>query len=137
MDSWFYRRNSALSVCLSACNTIFSGYTHHLNKLQKPICRTVGPSLAVSLEDSAHRRNAVRLSLFYRYYFGRCSSELVQLVSLSYSRVRSARYSDRLHDFSVTIPRCCKDIYVSSFFPRTTRLWNYRMLSFDLWYKWL
>ena len=26
-------------------------------------------------------------------------------------------YSDRLHDFSITIPRCYKDIYVNGFFP--------------------
>ena len=31
---------------------------------------------------------------------------------------------DRLHDFSVTIPRCYKDSYVNSFFPRTAKLWN-------------
>ena len=30
----------------------------------------------------------------------------------------------RLHHFSVTIPRCYKDVYVNSFFPRTTKLWN-------------
>ena len=64
------------------------------------------------------------LSLFYRYYFGRCSSELAQLVPLPYSRGRSTHYSDRLHDFSVTIPRCYKDVYVNSFFPRTDRPWN-------------
>ena len=34
------------------------------------------------------------------------------------------RYSDRSHDFSVTIPRCYKDLYVNSFFPRTARLWD-------------
>ena len=34
-----------------------------------------------------------------------CSSELAELVPLPYSRGRSTRYSDRLHDFSVTIPR--------------------------------
>ena len=26
--------------------------------------------------------------------------------------------------FFVTIPRCYKDVYVNSFFPRTARLWN-------------
>ena len=26
--------------------------------------------------------------------------------------------------FSVTIPRCYKDVYVKSFFPRTARVWN-------------
>ena len=36
-----------------------------------------------------------------------------------YSRGRSTPYSDSLHDFSVTITRCYKDLYVSSFFPRT------------------
>ena len=33
-------------------------------------------------------------------------------------------FSDRLHDFSVAIPRCYKDFYVLSFFPCTARLWN-------------
>ena len=36
----------------------------------------------------------------------------------------STHHSDRLHDFSVTIPRCYKDVYANSFFPRTARLWN-------------
>ena len=85
---------------------------------------TVGPSLAPFLEALAHCQNVASLSFFYRYYFGRCSSELAQLVPLPFSRGRSTRYSDRLHDFSVTIPRCYKDFYVNSFFPRTARPWN-------------
>ena len=60
----------------------------------------------------------------YRYYFGRCSSELAQLVPLPFSRGRSTRYSDGLHDFSVTIPRCYKDVHVNSFFPCTAKLWT-------------
>ena len=64
------------------------------------------------------------LSLFYRYYFGRCSPELAQLDPLLYSWVRSSHFSDRLHDFTVTNPRCYKDVYVNSFFPHTGRLWN-------------
>ena len=66
-----------------------------LDKLQKRICKTVGPSLAASLEPLAHRRNVASLSLFYWYYFGRCSSELAELVPLPYSRAKSTRYSDR------------------------------------------
>ena len=88
------------------------------------LCRTVGPSLAASLEPLAYRRNVASLSLFYRYYFGRCSSELAQLVPLPFSRWRSTCYSDRLHHFSVTIPKCYKDVYFNSFFSRTARLWN-------------
>ena len=59
-----------------------SCYLELLDKLQKRICRTAGPSLAASFEPLAHRRNVASLSFFYRYYFGRCSSELPQLVPL-------------------------------------------------------
>ena len=103
------------------CCHIWAGapsfYLELLGKLQKQICRTVGPFLANSLEPLAHRRNASSLSLFYGYYFGRCSSELAQLVPLPFSQGRCTGYSDKSHDFSVTIPRCYKDIYVNSFFP--------------------
>ena len=99
-------------------------YLDLLGQLQKRICRIIGPSLAPSLEPLTHRRNVASLSLFCRYYFGRCSSELAQLVPLPFSRARCTRYSDRLHDFSVTIPRCYKDVYVNSFFSHTAKLWN-------------
>ena len=62
--------------------------------------RAVDSSLATSLEALAHHQNLATLSLFYRYYFGRCSSELLLL---SHSYGRSTLYSNRLHDFSVTI----------------------------------
>ena len=90
-----------------------------LDKLPKRICRTVGP-----LEPLAHPRNVANLSLFYRYYFGEWSSELTQLVPFPYSSGRPTCYSDGSHDFTVTIPRCCKDVYVNSSFPRAARLWN-------------
>ena len=123
-----YLYKSTIRPCMEYSCHVWAGapssYLELLDKLQKRICRTVGPSLAASLEPLAHCRNVASLSLFYRYYFGRCSSELAQLVPLPYSRGRFTRYSDRLHDFSATIPRCYKDVYVNSFFSRTARLWN-------------
>ena len=59
-----------------------SCYLELLDKLQKWICRTGGPSVAACLEPLAHRPNVASLSLFYWYYFGRCSSELAQMVPL-------------------------------------------------------
>ena len=117
--SWTHVWNTVVTSGLVLCC-----YLKLLAKLQKQICRTVGPSLAASLEPLAHRRNVASLSLFNRYYFGRCSLELAQLVLLPFSQVRSTRYFDRLHDFSITIPICYKNVYVNSFFPRTARLWN-------------
>ena len=123
-----YLYKSTVGPCMEYCCHVWavapSCYLELLDKLQKRICRTVGSPLAASLEPFAHRRNVASLNLFYCYYFGRCSSGQAQLVPLPFSRGWSTRYSDRLHDFSVTIPRCYKDFYVNSFFPRTARLWN-------------
>ena len=134
-----YLYKSTIRPCMEYCCHVWAGapscYLELLDKLQKRICRTVGPSLAASLEPLAHRRNVASLSLFYKYYFGRCSSKLAQLVSLPYSWGRSSHYSDRLHGYSVTIPTCYKDVYVNSFFPGAARLWNsLRIECFSLTY---
>ena len=111
-----YLYESTIRPCMENCCHVWadapSCYLELLEKLQKWICRTVHPSLAASLEPLAHHQKVAMLSLFYRYYFDRCSSELAQLVPLPYSPGRSTRYSDRLHDFSVTIPRCHNDVYI-------------------------
>ena len=81
-----YLYKSTIWSCMKWCCHVWTGapswYLELLAKLQKPICRTVSPSLPYS---------------------------------------RGTCYSDRLHDFSVTIPRCYKDVCVNSFFPRTAR----------------
>ena len=84
-----YLYKSTIRPCMEYCCHVWAGapicYLDLLDKLQKRICRIVGPSLAASLEPLAHRRNVASLSLFCRYYFGRCSSELAQLVPLPFS----------------------------------------------------
>ena len=75
-----YLYKSTVRLCMEYYGHLWSGAPScYLELLQKRLCRTVGPSLAASLETVAHRRNVASLSLFCRYYFGRCSSELVQL----------------------------------------------------------
>ena len=101
---------STIRSCLEYCCHVWAGalscYLELLHKLQIWICTTFGPLLAASLEPLAHCRNVTNSTVFYRYYFVRCSSELAQLVPLTYSRGRSTCYFDRLHDFSASIPRC-------------------------------
>ena len=123
-----YLYKSTIRPCMECCCHVWDGassyYLELLNKLQKRIWGTVCPSLIASLETLAHRRTVASLNLFCSYDFGRCSSKLAQLVPLVFSRERSTWYSDSLHDFSVTIPRCYKNIYVNSFFPCTARPCN-------------
>ena len=93
------------------------------DELQTLECRTVNHSF----ETLPHCLNVATLSLFCRYCFGRCSSELAELFLLPYLNGRSTRYSSRWHDFSVTILGCFSDVFISSFFPciaRRARLWN-------------
>ena len=84
-----YLSKSTIHPCVEYCCHIWAGdpscYLELLDKLKKQICRTVGPLFTASLEPLAHRRNVASLSYFCRYYFGRCSSELVQLVPLAFS----------------------------------------------------
>ena len=105
-----YLYKSTMCPCMEYCCHVWAGaptcYLQLLDKLLKQRCRAVGPSFAASFEPLAHRHNVARLRLLYRYYFGKCSSELAQLVPLPFSGERSASYSDRLPDFSVIIPRC-------------------------------
>ena len=51
--------------CSHVWASVPTWYLELLDKLQKWICRTVGPSLIASLEPLAHRRNVASLSLFY------------------------------------------------------------------------
>ena len=83
-----YLYKSTIRPCIEYCCHVWAGapscYLELLDKLQKWICRIVGPSLVASLEPLAHRGNVANLSLFYRYYFGRYSSELTELVPIPF-----------------------------------------------------
>ena len=75
------------TVVMSVLVFVVASMLELLEKLQKQICRTFGPSIAASLEPLAPYWNVANLSLFYRYYFGTCSTCC----------------RNRLHNFSVSI----------------------------------
>ena len=85
-----------LSSYLGWCSQLLLGIVRYTTKW---IYKTMGHLIAASLESLAHCWNVAILSLFNRYYFGRCSSELAQLVPLPYSRRMYAHYYDRFYVF--------------------------------------
>ena len=123
-----YFFKSTIWPCKDYCCHIWAGAPscclELIDKLQKWICRVVGPSLVASFEPLSHHGNVASVSLFYSYYSGWCSSELAELVPLPYSWGQSTCYCDGLHDFSVIIPRCFKDVCNNCFFPHTARSRN-------------
>ena len=58
-EAALYLYKSTIRPCMECCCHVWTGapscYLELLDKLQKQICRTVGPSLAASLEALAHR----------------------------------------------------------------------------------
>ena len=100
-----YLYKSAIWLCMEYCFHIWAGAKNGYEGL-----------LVVHLLPLLSSRPMVEISLFYRCYFTKCFSEVAELVPLPHSRGRSIRYFDRLHNFTVTIPRCCKDILSTVFF---------------------
>ena len=115
LESWFVLWSFFLQRLLCISINLSHDLAWNIFVMSGQVRRTVGPSLAASLEPLVHHPNAASLSLFYRYYLGRYSSELAKLASLPYSHGKSS-YSDRLHDISVTIPWCYKNF--------EAKLWN-------------
>ena len=87
-----------------------SWYLELLDKLQKRICRTVGCLLATSLQPLALAQN-----MFFRTDSTSSTSFLLREVHLLFWWIV---------DFSLTIPKCYKDVYLNSFFSCTARLWD-------------
>ena len=89
-----YPYKCTIPTCMECCCHFWAGapscYLEMLDKLQKWICRSVGPSLATSLEP---QQPAYSLEI-----------TLVD-VHLNRPQRRSTHYSDTLHDFSATISR--------------------------------
>ena len=59
------------TLCMKYCSQVWAGapscFLELLEKLQKRICRTTGPSFVASVEPLAHCRSVVGLSLLCRY----------------------------------------------------------------------
>ena len=118
-----YSHASNILLCVGWCSQLLLGNIRY--KLYKSwVCRAVSPSLDASSKPLTRFWNEANLSFLNSYYFGRCSPELAELVPPPCYCVRSTCYSDRYHDFLVTIPSYYKDIYCAA------RLWNFFPLEF-------
>ncbi|VEN56435.1 unnamed protein product [Callosobruchus maculatus] len=77
------------------------------------------PNLGKDLHSLEHRR-----SLFYRFYHGRCSSELSQIITPQAVRTRNTREALRAHPYQVEVLTPRTSLLQRSFFWRTSTLWN-------------
>ena len=81
--------------------------------------------VASSITCLGHRRNVSCIVLFYKYYLGKCSSGLSDLIPLPQVFTRNTRFSGRSHAYTVaTMSHRTMHYRKNSFFTRTARLWN-------------
>ena len=87
--------------------------------------------VASSITSQGHRRNVSCIVLFYKYYFGKCSSGLYELIPPLQILTRNTRLSGRNHAYTVLTMSHRTTLYrENSFFARTARLWS--NLSVDI-----
>ena len=99
--------------------------TRLLDRVESKAVRLISsPRLTSNLEPLSLRRQVASLSLFYRYYFGHCSRELIGCVPPPLPRPRNTRQAVSCHQHCVKIDNSRIARYDVCFFPSTSKLWN-------------
>ncbi|CAG9814285.1 unnamed protein product [Phaedon cochleariae] len=114
---------------LEYCSHIWGSAPKHtlmlLDSIQRRAIRLVSDAtLTHSLTSLEHRRKVGDLSLFYRYFHGKCSSEISAIIPSLAIPIRRTRQAQSAHPFVVNLERCRTELYQDSFIHRTARLWN-------------
>ena len=112
---------------LEYCSHVWgaSSYTYLLDRVESKAIRLIGDaSVTSSLDSLSLRRKVASLSLFYRYYFGRCSDELAGCIPPPLARPRNTRQAASMNGYAVEICNPRVGRYSDCFFYSTSLLWN-------------
>ena len=113
--------------CLEYCSHIWgsSPYTSLLNRVEsKAIHLISNPSLTSTLDPLSLCRKVASLSLFYRYYFGHCSDELVACIPTPMAWPCSTLQATFVHNYCMEFSNVRINRFSDGFFPSTSCLWN-------------
>ena len=123
-----YLYKSQIRPRMEYCCHIWAGASQQslssLDRIQSRIRYLVGDSLFSTLQPLSHRRNVASLALLYRYYNGRCSNELHEMVPPRKTFARNTRFSANVHPHFLEVDTSVQNFHRQSFFPRTATLWN-------------
>ena len=125
-----YLYKSQIRLKMEYCCHLWAGCSQHalssLDKIQNRMRGLVGDELFASLQPLSHRRNVASLSLFYRYFQGKCSEELHSLVPKKREFTIPTRFSEtcELHPHFLELSMARTEFHSKSFFPRVAAMWN-------------
>ena len=116
--------------CLEYCSHIVgsSPHTSPLDRVEskaRPIRLIGDPSLTSTLDPLSLRRKVASLSLFYRYYLGHCSDQLLTCILPLMTQPRSTRQASFAHNYCVELSYARINQFSDGFFPSTSHLWNF------------
>ena len=111
-----------IKYCCHVLACASSYYLDMLGKLQKRICRTVGPLHAASHHRSSSTCSHIKYFLQVLLWLMFIWTGWTDSASLFSWKVHLLCW--RFLDFSATLSRRYKDVYAKRFFPRAVRLWN-------------
>ena len=120
---------SQVHPSLEYCSHVRGGapksFLHLLDKVQSKAIHLINnPNFTKSLQSLSHRRLVADLSVFYRYFHGHCSLEIMNIIPDPVRRVRTTRSSTQSHPSQVMLPNPRTLAHKSPFIPRTSQLWN-------------
>ena len=130
-ESILYLYKATIRPLMEYCCHLWAGAprTHlqlldRVEKRAKNLMGLMGQQLANKLLPLSVRRDVASLSLFCRYYFGKCSSALGENVPKSKVFSRNTRRANPLTCYHVNIERTRTQARSQSFLVRTGHLWN-------------
>ena len=127
-QSILYLYKSTIRPLMEYCCHLWAGapktHLRLLDRVEKRAKNLIGQQLSGELQPLSVRRDVASLSLFYRYYFGRCSSALNECVPKPKVFSRSTRRASPLTCYHVDVERSRTCSRSNSFFIRTSQLWN-------------
>ena len=114
---------------LEYCSHVWSSAPKHtlrlLDSIQKRAIRLIGDQeLTRNLESLEHRRTVGDLSLFYRYYHGKCSADIARLIPPKAIHTRNTRHTNTTHPYEVKLSTPRTTLFQNTFIWRTSSLWN-------------
>ena len=127
-ESILYLYKATIRPLMEYCCHLWAGapktHLQLLDRVEKRAKNLIGQPLANELLPLSVRRDVASLSLFYRYYFGKCSSALSESVPKPKVFSRGTRRANPLTCYHVSLERTRTKGRSNSFFVRTAKLWN-------------
>ena len=99
-ESILYLYKSTIRPCMEYCSHIWGDAPRShgidlLDRVQKLVISLAGSELSSDLQVLSHRRDVASLILFYKYYYGECSFELVDLYLPNVSLLETLAFLSR------------------------------------------